>query len=264
MRPILALLAAEACGGTLAAAMPAACAVEMVHAYSLIHDDLPAMDDDDLRRGRPTCHKVYGEAMAILAGDALLSLAFQVLAEHVRPASLAGACCAALAEAAGPCQLVGGQADDILAEASEEQGAGSGEPANSPLPAPRSALEHLESIHSRKTGAMIRVSLRLGAMTAGATAERLRALDEYGRRLGLAFQVTDDLLDVRGSDEGMGKRVGKDAQQGKITYPALMGVDPSAAYASQLIDEACAALGPFESSAEGLLTLAHYVLERDR
>ena len=264
MRPMLALLAAEACGGTDAAAMPAACAVEMVHAYSLIHDDLPAMDDDDLRRGRPTCHKVYGEAMAILAGDALLSLAFQVLAEHVRPASTAGACCAALAEAAGPCHLVGGQADDILAEASRELGAGSGKIANSLLPAPRSVLSHLESIHARKTGAMIRVSLRLGAMTAGASDEQLRAMDEYGRRLGLAFQVTDDLLDVRGSDEGMGKRVGKDARQGKITYPALMGVDPSAAYASQLIDEACAALEKFQSSAEGLLTLAHYVLERDR
>ena len=117
LRPMLVLLAAEACGGTTEVAMPAACAVEMVHAYSLIHDDLPAMDDDDLRRGRPTCHKAYGEAMAILAGDALLSLAFQVLAESVQPASVAGACCAVLAEAAGPCQLVGGQADDILAEA---------------------------------------------------------------------------------------------------------------------------------------------------
>ena len=116
-RPMLALLAAEACGGTIAVAIPAASAVEMVHAYSLIHDDLPAMDDNDLRRGRPTCHKVYGEAMAILAGDALLSLAFQVLAERVQPASVAGACCAALAEAAGPCHLVGGQADDMLADA---------------------------------------------------------------------------------------------------------------------------------------------------
>ena len=264
MRPMLALLAAEACGGNLSAAMPAACAVEMVHAYSLIHDDLPAMDDDDLRRGRPTCHKVYGEAMAILAGDALLSLAFQVLAEHVRPASLAGACCAALAEAAGPCQLVGGQADDILADSYVRLSSLTADTDQAGKPDVHESLKHLESIHARKTGAMIRVSLRLGAMTAGASAEQLRALDEYGRRLGLAFQVTDDLLDVRGSDEGMGKRVGKDARQGKITYPALMGVDSSAAYASQLIDEACVALGPFESSAEGLLTLAHYVLERDR
>jgi geranylgeranyl diphosphate synthase type II len=265
MRPMLALLAAEACGGTLAAAVPVACAVEMVHAYSLIHDDLPAMDDDDLRRGRPTCHKVYGEAMAILAGDGLLSLAFQVVAEHVRPASVAGACCAALAEAAGPCQLVGGQADDILAENGAcSTGFSRNEGTQPPEGGTTSALAHLESIHARKTGAIIRVSLRLGAMTAGASGEQLRAIDEYGRRLGLAFQVTDDLLDVRGSDEGMGKRVGKDARQGKITYPSLMGIDASADYASQLIDEACAALEPFATGAEGLLTLAHYVLERDR
>ncbi len=261
---MLVLLAAETCGGDLTAAMPAACAVEMVHAYSLIHDDLPAMDDDDLRRGRPTCHKVYGEAMAILAGDALLSLAFQVLAEHVRPASIAGACCTALAEAAGPCQLVGGQADDILADSYVRLSSLTAESSQARKPDVHNDLQHLESIHARKTAAMIRVSLRLGGMTAGASAEQLRALDEYGRRLGLAFQVTDDLLDVRGSDEGMGKRVGKDARQGKMTYPALMGVDPSAAYASQLIDEACAAIGPFGTDAEGLLTLAHYVLERDR
>jgi geranylgeranyl diphosphate synthase type II len=281
IRPLLALLAAEACGGTIAAAMPAACAVEMVHAYSLIHDDLPAMDDDDLRRGRPTCHKVYGEAMAILAGDALLSLAFQTLADGVRPASAAGACCAALAEAAGPCQLVGGQADDILAEASahacrvgQDRAASAGPPVQvlggpalaSSLVPPYSICDrqHLESIHARKTGAMIRVSLRLGAMTAAAPGDELRALDEYGRRLGLAFQITDDLLDVRGSDQGMGKRVGKDARQGKITYPALLGVDASTAYATQLIEEACSSLGPFGPRADDLLTVARYVLERDR
>jgi geranylgeranyl diphosphate synthase type II len=270
LRPMLALLAAETCEGLLAAAMPAACAVEMVHAYSLIHDDLPAMDDDDLRRGQPTCHKVYGEAMAILAGDALLSLAFQVLAEHIRPASVAGACCAELAEAAGPCQLVGGQADDILGESYVRPAMSTwcpsqtGSACQAGKPDVHEARRHLESIHARKTGAMIRVSLRLGAMAAGASAEQLAALDQYGQRLGLAFQVTDDLLDVRGSDEGMGKRVGKDAQQGKITFPGLLGVEQSAAYAAQLIEEACAAIGPFGSSAEGLLALAHYVLERDR
>ncbi len=250
MRPMLALMAAEACGGAIAAAMPAACAVEMIHAYSLIHDDLPAMDDDDLRRGRPTCHKVYGEAMAILAGDGLLSLAFHVLAENIRPQSVAAACCAALAEASGPCQLVGGQADDVLAEqggANAIQG-----------------REHLEFIHARKTGAMIRVSLKLGGMTAGASPEQLKALDEYGRRLGLAFQVTDDLLDVRSTEENMGKRVGKDAQKGKITFPGLLGVDQSTAYATQLIDEARAALEPFGSNVAGLTALANYVLERNR
>ena len=251
LRPMLVLLAAEACGGSLLAAMPAACAVEMIHAYSLIHDDLPAMDDDDLRRGRPTCHKVFGEAMAILAGDGLLSLAFQVLAEGVRPPAVAVACCAALAEASGPCQLVGGQADDIAADRAAVDGA-------------LLDREHLESIHARKTGAMIRVSLRLGGMTAGAAAEPLQALDEYGRRLGLAFQITDDLLDVRSTEENMGKRVRKDAEKGKITFPGLLGIDESAAYAAQLTAEACAALEPLGPQAEGLATLARYVLERNR
>ena len=203
LRPMLVLMAAEACGGSLSAAMPAACAVEMIHAYSLIHDDLPAMDDDDLRRGRPTCHKVFGEAMAILAGDGLLSLAFQVLAEGIRPPTVAAACCAALAEASGPCQLVGGQADDIAADR-----------AGLETDAIRDR-EHLESIHARKTGAMIRVSLRLGGMTAGAAPEPLQALDEYGRRLGLAFQITDDLLDVRSTEESMGKRVRKRRRKGQ-------------------------------------------------
>ena len=244
-------MAAEACGGSLSAAMPAACAVEMIHAYSLIHDDLPAMDDDDLRRGRPTCHKVFGEAMAILAGDGLLSLAFQVLAEGVRPLAVAAACCAALAEASGPCQLVGGQADDVAADrAPPEQAV--------------SDREHLESIHARKTGAMIRVSLRLGGLTAGAGAEPLKALDDYGGKLGLAFQVTDDLLDVRSTEENMGKRVRKDAEKGKITFPGLLGVDESAAYASQLIAEACTALEPLGPPAGGLIALARYVLERNR
>ena len=251
LRPMLVLMAAEACGGSLAAAMPAACAVEMIHAYSLIHDDLPAMDDDDLRRGRPTCHKVFGEALAILAGDGLLSLAFQVLAEGIRPPAVASACCAALAEASGPCQLVGGQADDIAQSQAR----------------PDLAVQdrqHLESIHARKTGAMIRVSLRLGGMAVGAAAESLHALDEYGRRLGLAFQITDDLLDVRSTEADMGKRVGKDAEKGKITFPGLLGVDESAAYAGQLIAEACAAVEPLAPQAEGLIALARYVLERNR
>jgi geranylgeranyl diphosphate synthase type II len=268
LRPMLVLMAAEACGGGLSAAMPAACAVEMIHTYSLIHDDLPAMDDDDLRRGRPTCHKVFGEAMAILAGDGLLSLAFQVLAEGVRPPAVAAACCAALAEAAGPCQLVGGQADDIAADPRPARrpllrsGARPGCPAG--LNGDRDERTHLESIHARKTGAMIRVSLRLGGIAAGAAVESLTALDEYGRRLGLAFQITDDLLDVRSTEESMGKRVRKDAEKGKITFPGLLGVDESAAHAAQLIAEACAALEPLGDRAQGLITLARYVLERNR
>jgi geranylgeranyl diphosphate synthase type II len=251
LRPLLTLLASEACGGETERAMPAACAVEMVHAYSLIHDDLPAMDDDDLRRGRPTCHKVFGEALAILAGDALLALAFEVLANEIQPPQLAAACCAALAAAAGPCQLVGGQADDLAAEHAE-------------TPPAIQGLSELESIHQRKTGAMIRVSLRLGAMTAGARPRQLAALDDYGQRLGLAFQITDDLLDVRSTEVATGKRVGKDADRGKLTFPCLLGLEASAARAEQLISEACETLLPFGTPAAGLDALARYVLERNR
>jgi len=246
LRPILALLAAEACGGRMEAAMMAACAVEMVHAYSLIHDDLPAMDDDDLRRGRPTCHKVFGEAMAILAGDALLALAFEVLSKGIQPLQTAAACCAALAEAAGPCCLVGGQADDLAAEA-----AGGG-------------LAELESIHARKTGALIQVSLRLGGLVARATPGQLDALEQYGRRLGLAFQITDDLLDVRGEPSAVGKNVGKDANRGKLTFPGLLGVDRSLQRAEELISGACEATRSLGPPAAPLAALARYVLERNR
>jgi geranylgeranyl diphosphate synthase, type II len=246
-RPILTLLAAEACGGQMGQAMPAACAVEMVHAYSLIHDDLPAMDDDDLRRGRPTCHRVFGEAMAILAGDALLALALETLATGIRPPQVAAACCATLATAAGPCQLVGGQADDLAGPEPDREDAAC-----------------LESIHSRKTGAMIRAALRLGGLTAAAPSERLTALDEFGRRLGLAFQITDDLLDVCSNEAAAGKRVGKDAGKGKLTFPGLLGVEQSAAYAEQLVREACHALRPLGPQAGRLKDLARSVLERNR
>ena len=301
LRPMLVLLAAEACGGSIEAAMPAACAVEMVHAYSLIHDDLPAMDDDDLRRGRPTCHKAFDEAVAILAGDALLTLAFEVLANEVQPPATAAACCAALAEAAGACNMVGGQADDVEGARSEGRGArGEGKaecrmmnderstrettvdgersihhssfiihhsaarPHPNPLPEGEGTWATLESIHNRKTGAMIRVSLRLGAMIAAAAADELAALDAYGRRLGLAFQISDDLLDVQSSEANAGKRVGKDAQRGKLTFPGLFGLDQSTQHAEQLISEACDALTPFGTRADGLRSLARYVLERNR
>jgi geranylgeranyl diphosphate synthase, type II len=257
LRPILTLLAAEACGGSIDAAMPAACAVEMVHAYSLIHDDLPAMDNDDLRRGRPTCHKAFDEATAILAGDALLTLSFDVLARQIEPPAVAAQCCAALAEAAGACNMVGGQADDMEAE-------GGNEPLGTKVPSPLPPSVVLESIHRRKTGAMIRVSLRLGAMTALANSSQLAALDEYGQKVGLAFQITDDLLDVQSSEAAAGKRVGKDAQQGKLTFPGLFGLDQSARHAEQLIVQACQALAPFDGRAEPLQTLARYVLERNR
>jgi len=251
LRPMLVLLSAAACGGDIQAAMPAACAVEMVHTYSLIHDDLPAMDDDDLRRGRPTCHKVFGEAMAILAGDGLLAMAFEVLARKVRPPALAAACCAALAEAAGPCQLVGGQADDILSE-------------RNPQPQTACDLALLESIHRRKTGAMIRVSLRLGATIAGAGDWQLQALERYGQCVGLAFQITDDLLDVRSTAAELGKAAGKDAARGKLTYPSLLGQQQSAERAAALVAEACAALECFGPRAEPLSALARYVVSRNR
>ncbi len=284
LRPMLALLSCEACGGAMDAAMPAACAVEMIHAYSLIHDDLPAMDDDDLRRGRPTCHKAFDEATAILAGDALLTLAFEVLAGEIQPPATAAACCAALAAAAGACGMVGGQMDDTRGERGEERGEGAAVPAVAkqavapPIPSPRSPTPAplppssllsplstaLESIHNRKTGAMIRVSLRLGAMVAGADTAQLSALDDYGRRLGLAFQIADDLLDVRSSEAATGKRVGKDARQGKLTFPGLLGLDQSAQHAEQLTSEACRSLAIFGSRAEGLCAVARYVVERDR
>ena len=246
LRPILVLMAAEACGALGDEAMPAACAVEMVHAYSLVHDDLPAMDDDDLRRGQPTCHKKCGEAMAILAGDALLTLAFETLALQIRPPQVAVACCAALARAAGSQGMVGGQADDCMGRLAHAN------------------LDTLESIHNRKTGQLIRVSLQLGALAAGAHDTRIQALDEFGRRLGLAFQITDDLLDVRGEEAVTGKRVGKDSNQGKLTFPGLLGVDESYRRAEQLIEQACRDIEPFGRQGHGLEAVARYVLARNR
>jgi geranylgeranyl diphosphate synthase type II len=246
LRPLLVLLAAEACGGERARALPAACAVEMVHTYSLIHDDLPAMDDDDLRRGQPSCHVRYGEALAILAGDALLAHAFAVLAGGVEPAALAARCCYELACAAGPSALVGGQVDDLNAAFIERAG------------------PELERIHRRKTGAMFRVSLRLGGLVSQADASRLTALDHYGQKLGLAFQIVDDLLDVAGETAALGKNPGKDAQQGKITFPALLGVAESRRRAAELIGQAQESLALFGDRAGLLQSLAEYVLERNR
>ena len=246
LRPMLVLLAARACGGRVEQAMPAACAVEMVHAYSLIHDDLPAIDNDDLRRGRATCHKKFGEALAILAGDALLTLAFEIIAGEIEPPQVALRCSAALARAAGPCCMIGGQADDIAG------------------PKPDAGMEALESIHHRKTGAMIKVSLNLGALIAGADNRQAKALSDYGRCLGLAFQITDDLLDVCGNEQVTGKKVGKDMEHGKLTFPGLLGVQQSTARAEELIREACQSLRLFQQRADGLEALARYVLERNR
>jgi len=245
LRPLLVLLATEACGSLRSRAMPAACAVEMVHAYSLIHDDLPAMDDDDLRRGRPSCHAAFGEATAILAGDALLARAFEIIVGELQPAAVAVACCQELSKAAGATMLVGGQQDDLAAEFSS------------------GGLDQLESIHARKTGALIQTSLRLGGLIAEQGDEPLQALTTYGTKLGLAFQIVDDLLDADGNQTTVGKRTGKDAGRGKLTFPGLLDVEESRRRAVELINQACQALAPFGSNAEGLEALARYVAERN-
>jgi geranylgeranyl diphosphate synthase, type II len=251
LRPRLVLMAAEACGGAVEAAMPAACAVEMVHAYSLVHDDLPAMDDDDLRRGRPTCHKQFNEAVAILVGDALLARAFEVLATDVKPASTAAKCCAVLGRAAGASALVGGQADD-LAMAERNDGERHGE------------LAELEAIHRRKTGALIVAALELGGIVADGTPEQLEALAAYGRNVGLVFQITDDLLDVAGNPAAVGKRLAKDADRGKLTFPRLMGIESSRRTAEKLVDEACAMIEVFGEKRVPLGELARAVLTRKK
>jgi geranylgeranyl diphosphate synthase type II len=246
LRPLLVLWAAEACGSEPAGAMPAACAVEMVHTYSLIHDDLPAMDDDDLRRGRPSCHAAFGEATAILAGDALLARGLEIVATQIEPPELAARCCAELAHAAGATALVGGQADDLDSERA---------PGDLPL---------LESIHRRKTGAMLVVSVRLGALVAGADDPKLACLLAYGRNLGLAFQITDDLLDSAGDEKTLGKRAQKDPERGKLTFPGLLGVEESRRRARQLVAEARQAIVPLGSRAGKLDALAGYLLTRNR
>ena len=251
LRPQLVLMAAEGCGGSVEAAMPAACAVEMVHAYSLVHDDLPAMDDDDLRRGRATCHKAFGEATAILVGDALLARGFEVLANDVRPAAAAARCCAVLGHAAGAAALVGGQADDLAM-------------ADKQADALTISEEQLRSIHARKTGALFVAALEMGAITAEASGQQIEALVGYGRRLGLAFQITDDLLDVAGSVASTGKRVAKDSDRGKLTFPALLGVEESRRQAKQLTEEACAMIEMFSPRGEPLRHLARFVYSRDR
>ncbi len=260
LRPALALGAADIIAGDDVAALPAACALEMIHTYSLIHDDLPAMDDDDLRRGRPTSHKVFGEATAILAGDALLTMAFDVLAsagniEVIRE----------VARGAGVAGMVGGQLLDVEAEGREI------------------ALEELRRIHACKTGALIRASVRAGALLALGRGRRARAqgrgqtaacahdagaaldaLTRYGEAIGLAFQIMDDILDVVGDENALGKRVGADAGHLKATYPALVGLEPARALAAEARDAALDALAGFGPEADMFRALARYIIERDR
>lgn len=251
LRPVLVCLAAEAAGGTAAQALPAAAAVEMVHTYSLIHDDLPAMDNDDWRRGRPSCHKQFGEALAILAGDALLTLAFQVLAEAYPPAT-AAACCRELARAAGACGMVGGQVDDLA----WEHQAGD--------------LNALHQLHARKTGALFRAGLRLGLLAVqgerppGPDPALAQALDGYGRCFGMLFQITDDLLDVEGEAAQTGKAVRKDAARGKLTYPGLLGVAASRQQAEAWCQQARDYLQPLGTRGQRLRDLLERILHRQR
>lgn len=254
LRPALVLWAARACGGSWEAAAPAAVAVEMIHAYSLVHDDLPAMDDDDLRRGRPTCHRAFDEATAILCGDALQALAFETLARGM-PATHAAAACLALARAAGAEALVGGQADDLAAERGWIADL-------SPAPAAEQ-VAWLERIHRRKTGALFAAALELGGLAAEASGLQRAALAAYGRAFGLTFQIADDILDAEGDEAAMGKRVGKDAGRGKLTFPTVIGLEPSRQRAFALAEEAAAAVAPLGDSAAELARLAQWIVCRN-
>lgn len=241
LRPALALGAAEIVSGSDAAALPAACALEMIHTYSLIHDDLPAMDNDDLRRGKPTLHRVFGEATAILAGDGLLTMAFDVAAETGNVAVIRE-----LAQAAGVEGMVGGQQLDMEGESKTL------------------TLEEIRRIHACKTGALIRAAVRMGGLLGGADAGAMHCLTQYGEKIGLAFQIADDILNVVGTEEVIGKPVGSDAEQGKSTYPALLGLAQARALAVETAEAAIAALDVFGAPAESFRALARYIVERDK
>ncbi len=246
LRPILTLAAAEACGGAAREAIPLACAVECVHTYSLIHDDLPCMDNDDFRRGRPTCHKVFGEGIAVLAGDALLTVAFEIVAEsNGWPRHDVRALIRELARASGSLHLIAGQVVDLESEGKKLSG------------------DELKFIHLSKTAALLTSSIRLGAMSANATPVQLRALTTFGRSLGLAFQVIDDILDVTQTSEKLGKSAGKDVAAQKATYPSVFGLEKSRAEAHRLTKAALTAIKPFGEKAAMLKSLADYLLERD-
>jgi geranylgeranyl diphosphate synthase type II len=248
LRPVLALASCEAVGGKTDAALGLACALEMIHTYSLIHDDLPCMDDDDLRRGRPTNHKVYGDALATLAGDALLTDAFKVLARSTSsgpsPVTVLEVV-TELAGAAGSAGMVAGQVIDIESEGQELD------------------ISRLEQLHARKTGALFVAAIRGGALIGGASPSQLDQLTVYSHALGLAFQVIDDILDCEATTEQMGKRTQKDGASGKATYPSLIGLEQSRARARDLNSRALEALGSFDHRADPLRALADFVVERN-
>ncbi|MBJ6749282.1 polyprenyl synthetase family protein [Geomonas anaerohicana] len=246
VRPVLMLAACEAVGGSADAVMPAACAMEMIHTYSLIHDDLPAMDNDDFRRGNPTNHKVYGEATAILAGDALLTEAFILLSNGTGgdPAARLKVI-QEIAVASGSRGMVGGQVVDMESEGRHDVD-----------------LATLSYIHTHKTGALIRASVRCGAILAAASEEQFKSLTRYADAIGLAFQIADDILDVEGTTEELGKDAGSDQARGKATYPALMGLEASKARAHELVEIALDALSSFDEGAEPLRAIASYIVKR--
>jgi len=247
LRPILCLAAAEACRGKVSNALPLACALECIHTYSLVHDDLPSMDNDDYRRGRPTCHKVFGEGIAVLAGDALLTIAFEIVSMS-KPALRydTSILLREIAVAAGSQKLIAGQVADLEAEGRKVK------------------RDQLRFIHENKTAAILKSSIRLGAMSANADAKKLRAVTQFGHGLGLAFQVIDDILDVTQSSEILGKSAGKDIAAKKATYPAVIGLEKSRAEARRLTRQAHDALSVFrDDEAEPLHCLANYLLERE-
>jgi len=245
LRPVLVIAGAEAVGGSAERVMPTACAMELIHTYSLVHDDLPAMDNDDFRRGVPTNHKVFGEATAILAGDALLTLAFRLVADNARKTNISALDVVVdIADAAGHGGMVAGQVADLEAEGRQV------------------GADTVDYIHAHKTGALIRTSLRAGAMLCGAGAEQVRALSVAGADLGLAFQIVDDILDVVASSEELGKTAGKDQIQQKATYPAIHGIEASRARAALLIRDAEEALRVLGPPAEPIRALGRFILER--
>ena len=247
MRPILTLAAAEACGGKDGAAMPLACAVECIHTYSLIHDDLPAMDNDDFRRGKPTNHKVFGEGIAVLAGDALLTQAFEIAAQSKGwPRYSHQDVVREIAVTSGSLQLIAGQVADIEGEGK------------------KTSAQQLKYIHERKTSALLTCSVRLGGMSANCTPGQLKALTDFGYNVGLAFQIIDDILDITASSEVLGKTAGKDLIADKTTYPKLLGLEESRRRADALVNEAKAALQPWAEKAIPLLALADFITSRDR
>ncbi len=250
IRPILCLASAEAVNGNSEDALSAACAMEMIHTYSLIHDDLPAMDDDELRRGKPTCHVAFDEATAILAGDALLTLAFEILAsesgKNKKQALKSLQIIRLIATAAGSRGMIQGQMLDMAAEGRTLTG------------------DELEAMHALKTGALIEASMQCGALLADADNYKMNCIKSYARSIGLAFQVADDILNVEGNPAVMGKAVGTDALHGKNTYPSILGLDASRQFARKLVHQALQAIESFDNKAEPLRALARYIIERNR